>query len=55
MDGHTHNHVFVSSINLQSIMWLKWMQGGVGGAEKENQGYLYLVFNKHSPWRLLQV
>lgn len=24
MDGHTHNHVFVSSINLQSIMGLRW-------------------------------
>lgn len=49
MDGHTHNHVFVSSINLQSIMRLKWRQGGGGGKKKENQGYLYLVFNKHSP------
>lgn len=48
MDGHTHNHVFVSSINLQSIMRLKWRQGG-GEKKKENQGYLYLVFNKHSP------
>lgn len=24
MDGHTHNHVFVSSIDLQSIVGLRW-------------------------------